>query len=243
MTNAGRRYLHGMEQARWVEIDPDRLAGWVTRFGERHGGPATVSVLDGVLVLDAPDGERAECHAPPGTPANKLKSLAGRGSNAVAALAAEARLPRRLGILLVRRGGFAVGVAVGENLVTSKVDSRYVQSRTAAGGWSQHRFARRRENQAKASAGEAADLCVRLLLPEARRLDSLVTGGDRSSVDAVLADVRLAPLRGVVAERFLAVPDPKLAVLREAVRSARAVRIRVLPAEGPSRDGCLSSAG
>ena len=40
------------------------------------------------------------------------------------------------------------GVAEGDRLVASKVDSYYVQGRTAAGGWSQQRFARRRENQA-----------------------------------------------------------------------------------------------
>jgi hypothetical protein len=107
------------------------------------------------------------------------------------------------------------------------VDSRYVQSRTAAGGWSQHRFARRRDNQAKAAAGEAADECARLLLPEVRRLTALVTGGDRQLVEATLADTRLAALRGLRAERFLPVPDPKKAVLEAAVASARAVRIRL----------------
>ena len=44
--------------------------------------------------------------------------------------------------------------------MSSKLDTSYVQGRTAAGGWSQQRFARRRVNQAKAAAEEAADIAV-----------------------------------------------------------------------------------
>ena len=36
-------------------------------------------------------------------------------------------------------------------LAASKTGSRLVHGRAAAGGWSQHRFARRRENQATAA--------------------------------------------------------------------------------------------
>lgn len=212
---------HQPREARWVDVAPERFPGWLERFGVRHGGePLVRAVVDGVVVVEAPDGERAECHAPPGAPAPADLD----------ALVAEATRARRLGILLARRGGFAVGVAVGPELIASKVDSRYVQSRTAAGGWSQQRFARRRENQAKAAAGDAAEVCVRLLLPEAGRLAALVTGGDRRAVDAVLADARLAPLRPLVASRFLTVPDPKAVVLAGAVPSARAVAVRVVPA-------------
>jgi hypothetical protein len=202
--------------ARWVEVDPGRLPKWVAGFAERHGGEPAVSVADGVVTLEAPDGARAECHAPPGAvPPATLAELA-------------ATPPQRRGLLLARRGGYAVGVADGPALVASKVDSRYVQSRTAAGGWSQQRFARRRENQAKAAAGEAADACARLLVPEAKRLAAVVTGGDRQFVDSVLADARLGTLRALVAPPFLNVPDPKRAVLENAARSAQRVRIRVV---------------
>jgi hypothetical protein len=44
----------------------------------------------------------------------------------------------------------------------------------------------------------------------------------------VLADARLAPVAALRAERFLDVPEPKLAVLRAAIRPARAVRIRLV---------------
>ena len=40
-----------------------------------------------------------------------------------------------------------------------------MQGTTRAGGWSQKRFARRRENQAHAAFADAADTAARVLLP------------------------------------------------------------------------------
>ncbi|GII21717.1 acVLRF1 family peptidyl-tRNA hydrolase [Planosporangium mesophilum] len=208
---------------RWVEVDPERLPRWLAGFRERHGDVIARRLPDG-LALTAADGEVAECHLLLGS-AGDLDDLA-----------TEALRPHRLGLLLVRRGGYGIGVAQGTELVESKVGSRYVQSRTAAGGWSQQRFARRRDNQARAAAGETVDTVLRLLVPQAKVLDALVTGGDRRLVDEVLADPRLAPLRELRAERFLDVPDPKLAVLKTAVAGARKVRIR-LPDTGSGPSG------
>ncbi len=201
---------------RWVEVDPARVGRWVEGFADRHG-PPTTTVQGYGLLLTAPDGATAELHTPPGSPA----------SADVAAFVAAAGTSYRIGLLLARKGAVAIGVAQGTELVVSKVDTRYVQGRTAAGGWSQHRFARRRDNQAKAALGDAADLAVRLLLPEAAKLAALVCGGDRRAVDTVLADRRLAPLVPLRAERLLDVPEPRHAVLVAAVSAARAVRIRL----------------
>jgi hypothetical protein len=41
------------------------------------------------------------------------------------------------------------------------------------------------------------------------------------------ADSRLAPFMACAVERFLTVPDPRLAVLKETPRLFRAVRIRL----------------
>ncbi|MCZ7436521.1 acVLRF1 family peptidyl-tRNA hydrolase [Micromonospora sp. WMMC241] len=201
---------------RWVEVDPARVTRWVEGFADRHGPPTTTALGYGLL-LTAPDGATAELHTPPGA----------RQAADLEAFAGVAAAPRRLGLLLARKGAVAVGVADGTELVTSKVDTRYVQGRTAAGGWSQQRFARRRDNQARAALGDAADLAVRLLLPAAGTLTALVCGGDRRAVDTVLADRRLAPLAAVRAERLLDVPEPRHAVLVAAVAAARAVHILV----------------
>ncbi|MEH1169460.1 acVLRF1 family peptidyl-tRNA hydrolase [Micromonospora sp. CPCC 205539] len=208
---------------RWVEVDPARVGRWVEGFADRHGPPSTTFREYGLL-LTAPDGSTAELYAPPGSPA----------SVDVAGFVAAAGAPRRIGLLLARKGAVAVGVAQGTELVVSKVDTRYVQGRTAAGGWSQQRFARRRDNQAKAALGDAAELAVRLLLPEAATLAAVVCGGDRRAVDTVLADRRLAPLVPLRAERLLDVAEPRHVVLVGAVGAARAVRILLRdPAPAP----------
>ena len=127
-------------------------------------------------------------------------------------------------MLLVRKGGFAVARLAGEAMVESKVGQRHVQGRTKAGGQSQQRFARRRDNQARQAYEAAAEHAARILgdLP---RGTLVVTGGDHTAVDEVLADPRLARL--AVAGPWLAVPDPRRAVLEQAVRDALAVAIEV----------------
>ena len=210
----------GVRQAagggRWVDVDPERLQRWIDGFGNRHGEYSAVAVPSGV-VLTAVDGASAELHAPPGAPA--AEDLPG--------FVREATTPRRLGLLLARKGAVAVGVVNGPELVTSKIDRHYVQGRTAAGGWSQQRFARRRDNQAKAAAADGADIVARLLLPEVRALAAVVTGGDRAALDAILAERSLAPVATLRAERVLDVPEPRHAVLLTAIAQARAVVVLV----------------
>ena len=116
---------------------------------------------------------------------------------------------------MIRRGGVAVGVFRGRRLLASKIETSYVQGKTKAGGWSQQRYARRRGNQARKLTETAAELMVSLVLPELDELDALATGGDRSSVDAVLADPRLTALLSLRVARTYPVPDPRLAVLHD----------------------------
>jgi peptide subunit release factor 1 (eRF1) len=145
-----------------------------------------------------------------------------------AGLLAHAHADRRVGVLLVRLGGYAAGVFEGPRLVSSKVGSRLVHGRSAAGGQSQQRFARRREGQARAALGAAADVAARILVPEVGRLEAVVLGGDRRALDTVLQDPRLTGLVPLVVEPRLDVPDPRLHVLERAPRQFRAVRIRVV---------------
>jgi hypothetical protein len=132
-----------------------------------------------------------------------------------------------LGLLLMRRGGYAVGVAAGGDLGTHKVGTRYVQSRTAAGGWSQQRFARRRANQADELVGAGSDVAARLLVGVVPPPAGLVVGGDRALVAAVLADPRLNDIRDLPRRELYDLPDPRLDVLRTAVRRGIAVRVTI----------------
>jgi hypothetical protein len=138
-------------------------------------------------------------------------------------------------VLLVRLGGHAAGVFAGTRLVAAKVGARQVHGRSAAGGWSQHRFARRREGQVRTALSAAADVAAATLAPAVADLDAVVLGGDRRALDSVLADPRLAALRPLVVEPRLDVPDPRLRVLEQTPRQFRAIRVRVV--EPPDAGG------
>jgi len=129
----------------------------------------------------------------------------------------------------VRKGGFAVARLHGDETVESKTGQRHVQGRTKAGGQSQQRFARRRDNQARQAYEAAAEHAARIL---GGLRGPLVTGGDHTAVDEVLSDPRLRS--ATVVEPWLAVPDPRRAVLEQAVADAQAVRIEVLNADAGS---------
>jgi peptide subunit release factor 1 (eRF1) len=112
--------------------------------------------------------------------------------------------------------------------VVSKVGSRNVQGRSAAGGWSQQRFARRREGQARVATSAATDTVAAVLLPHLESLDAIVAGGDRAACDEVLRDARLAPLVPLLEARRLDVPEPRLRVLESTADLFRRVRIRLM---------------
>jgi hypothetical protein len=137
-------------------------------------------------------------------------------------VAAHAGADRAVGVFLVRLGGYAAGVFAGAppRLVASKVGSRLVHGRSAAGGQSQQRFARRREKQA---AGTAAAVFGRY----PGQLDAVVLGGDRRAMAALRDDPRLGGYFRIAVERFLTVPDPRLAVLRQTPRMFRSIRVQL----------------
>lgn len=192
---------------RTVEVDHDRLDRWLAGFADRHGPIA----IDGGHIVSA-DGAQAT-----------LASWGTVHAASVEDLIAATAPPGRIGLLLIRRGGYAVAVAEGAGLAARKVGRRHVQSRTAAGGWSQQRFARRRGKQADELVTAVTEHAVTHLRDA--RLEALVRGGDRTLVAAVIEDPRLAGLRTLPARDLYDLPDPTPAVLEHAVRRARSVRI------------------
>jgi hypothetical protein len=199
-----------------VLVPGARLARWAENFDRRHGG-AAYAVRDGALSGAAADGSTFTACLPFGQdyagPADP-----GRFAAAVAP-------PGRWGILLVRKGGFAVALLEGTTLADHKVGRRHVQGRTKAGGQSQQRFARRRDNQARQAYEAAAEHAARIL---GGATMPVVTGGDRAAVEEVLADPRLGRL--VVTPPWLAVPDPRRPVLDAAIADTLAVRVEVVNA-------------
>jgi hypothetical protein len=203
-----------------VLVPAARVVRWFENFGSRHGG-AAYDVVHGRLSAVAADGSTADARLP--------FDQEYAGPPLPDAFADSVVPTTRWGVLLVRKGGFAVARLTGDRLVEHKIGQRHVQGRTKAGGQSQQRFARRRDNQARAAYDAAADHAVRILVGD---LDALVTGGDRSAVDAVLADSRLERVAARRTDLWLDTPDPKRAVLDQAVVDACSVRIDVVNAQG-----------
>ena len=229
-----------------MEVPPERLVSWIVTFAQRHGGaapdrPVTPGEDGAAVTFTAADGAVAECHppfppVPSGDPVAAEATPEAAVRAAAEALAAHAAADRTIGVLLVRLGGYTAGVFAGSppRLIDSKTGSRPVHGRSAAGGWSQHRFARRRENQAATALRAAADAAAEVFGrygPD--RLDAVVLGGDKRSVAGLRGlrdlrgDTRLEKYLAKATGRFLTVPDPRLAVLRETPRAFLAIRIRL----------------
>jgi hypothetical protein len=196
-----------------VPVPASRIVRWVENFGSRHGDPR-LSVTGGALCGVAADGSTFAARLP--------FERAYAGPPDAAALAAALEPPDRWGVLLVRKGGFAVARMAGDRVLEHKIGQRHVQGRTKAGGQSQQRFARRRDNQARQAYEAAAEHAVRLLGDAAMLV---VTGGAHAAVDEVLADPRLRRLE--VTGPWLAVADPRRSVLDAAIDDALALQVEV----------------
>jgi hypothetical protein len=203
---------------RTVLVPTPRLARWFENFATRHG-PFRLATHDGRLVAAAEDGAVATATLP--------FDRRYAGPPDVATFAHAASSPVRWGLLLVRKGGFAVAAGTTERPDLSKVGRRHVQGRTKAGGQSQQRFARRRDNQARQAFEAAADHAHRLLVAGSAAPDVLVCGGDRSAVEEVLGDPRLREVAAARAELWLPVAEPKRAVLDQAIADAWSATVRV----------------
>jgi hypothetical protein len=204
---------------RTVAVRWERVGGWISRYGERH--PGTTWTVDSASARAAsPDGSTASFEVP--FPPLRDRSVEGLGEHL--------GRPWQIGVVIVRKGGFAVARAVGPELAESKVGRRHVQGRTKAGGWSQQRFARRRENQAREAYDAASGHVHAILLPHADALDMLALAGDRAGVEAALDHRALAPLRDLPQRWLPGVPDPNRAVLADALAGVRSVEIAVYDA-------------
>ena len=197
----------------------DRLVRWVANFTQRHGDTTLGTDEGTALTGTAEDGSTFAARLPFDT------TYDGPPDAEALAAAAPGAVPDAWGMLLVRKGGFAIARLAGTTFAESKVGQRHVQGRTKAGGQSQQRFARRRDNQARQAYEAAAEHAARIL---GGLTGLVVTGGDRTAVDEVLLDPRLRTL--TVVGPWLAVPDPRRGVLEQAVRDACAVQVEVLNA-------------
>lgn len=109
-------------------------------------------------------------------------------------------------------------------VLTAKTGRRYVQGTTAAGGWSQQRFARRRGGQTDKLADDASSALIRMM-EQAPGATAVVVGGDRRLADSVLeaTPAQSLPVLGPIEVGG----DPRRVDLDAAAARVRAVRVTV----------------
>ncbi|KAA9154812.1 hypothetical protein FPZ12_031110 [Amycolatopsis acidicola] len=211
---------------RIVEVAPERLSGWFDRFAERNGGIEDTAASATEVVVTARNGTTATAEVP-------FPPLEGSGPPTIR-LVVQAKRPRRIGLVLARLGAHSIGIAEGGKVLVSRTDRHHVHGRSAAGGWSQQRFARRREGQARAAVQDAADDIFEVLVPRAGELAAVVLGGDRKVLDQLRADHRLEPVFSLASHRVLDVPEPRRSVLGEAAERARDVPVVIRDGVSPA---------
>lgn len=192
----------------------DRVPGWVTRFEGAHAGTEWRVEEDAAYAASA-DGTKVRI----AVPVPPLDALTLEG------LTAHLQQTWDIGVVLVRKGGFGIARLHGSTLVEHKIGRRHVQGRTKAGGWSQHRFANRRDNQATAAFDAAAGHVQLLLVDPGVHLDLMGTGGDRTAVSRVLAHPELRSLATIPHVWLGGVADPSRAVLDAAISDVRSVEV------------------
>ncbi len=116
----------------------------------------------------------------------------------------------RIAAVLLRLGGWAIGVYEGDTLVQARNDARFVKNRHRKGGQSQRRFDRIRDKQVHELFGDLCAEAEAWLTPWLGRLDFVAFGGDRHAVQAALKECRfLRELPCPILPRFLTVPEPR----------------------------------
>jgi hypothetical protein len=183
-------------------------ANLAKRLRQLEGSPARTLYAGGAARIEL--AETVLTVAPPFGLDHQGEYEVVRAEPLLAALEAEPRVAA----VLVRLGGYAVGVFEGERLVASKVGTRFVKGRHKKGGSSANRFRRRREEQERELIDAAAAEAARVLEPWRGRVEHVALGGDRAAVGRVLAArADLAWLGPLALERFFDVPEPRLRVL------------------------------
>ena len=207
-------------ETRVAFVSGARLPGWVERFAASHGA-LNEEELDAGLQLRAADGAGALLQAP-----WPVDGRPGRGADAVSRLASLAvAAPHASGQSWSAAAAIPWPWSARARCWPPRPGTRHVQSRTAAGGWSQQRFARRRANQADALVEAVAEHAARIFADH--RIEYLAPGGDRTLAEQVLAEPVLKQYAALSRLPFLDVPDPRAAVLKKAAADLCAVRILV----------------
>jgi peptide subunit release factor 1 (eRF1) len=175
-----------------VEATPPHVrrvarAGLLALCDRLDGRPGTTLYAEGKARFETAE-ERIEV-----TPPFPFEHWASAEHIDTAPLRAHLNAPRRVGLLVVRLGGYGAGVYEDERLVSGKHGVRFVKNRNKKGGSSSNRFRRRRGEQARDAYDRACALAEEVFAPHAGSLDEFVLAGDRIGLEQVIERSRLLP--------------------------------------------------
>lgn len=198
---------------RRLEVPAERIGRWCDGFADRHGEVTWTAQVAG-FTLEAADKSTAALRGWRGADGLTVPPTDLRGWAAA---------PSLYGVVLVRRGGYSLGLVSEGQLSAHYAGTRYVQSKTAAGGWSQQRYARRRGNQADALVAAVVGRAETMW--RGQPLSGLVVGGDKLMVESVLSELPLPAAASGERREFYDIPDPRHAVLKKVVDRAHRVAV------------------
>jgi peptide subunit release factor 1 (eRF1) len=179
----------------------------------------------GLALLDHADGRRSAI-APPFPITSSAEGLAPLRDVLVAR--------HTVGVILLRLGRYAVGVADDETLLVPKAGHRYVKGRHRAGGQSQHRFEHNREKWIRELYDEVCETAASKFHLAPKPLDWLALGGDHIVLAGFMKRcAALGALRDKVLPWRVPVSEPGLDALHAAVRAVWSSRIYT---NGPALD-------
>jgi hypothetical protein len=230
------RWLHELEQPEGERIalyvKPGQLAPYLLSIRPERGSwlqdagdlPASVAESETGLVLFWSDDAKYVLLPP--FPIDLNQSFAVWDASHLRALLDKKYL---VGVVLLRLGGYSVGVFEGDRLLTSKTGTRFVKGRHRAGGQSQRRFARRREEQMRELFDKACSVVAAKFADYEGRLDYVFLGGDRLTLLSFLKRCEyLQALSAKTMGRVLSVAKPRYEALRNAPSQIWKTRVFVV---------------
>ena len=223
-------YLTPADLAALPESRDAVLRSWrpLLRAAESLPGGAALRASDTGLALLRDDGGRGLAIIPPFPITEALAgdgALPGWDAGPLRQLLAA---DYTVGVILLRLGRYLTAVFEGENPVVSKTDTRYVKGKHSAGGTSQLRFQRIREGQARKLYDETCRAARERFAPYADRIDYLLLGGDRLTLNAFAQVCPLArqyQAQGKLLNRRLNIREPRHSALDSVAGMLRLSRV------------------
>ena len=128
---------------------------------------------------------------------------------------------RKLGLILVRLGRYAVGVFEGDKLLAGKAGTGLVHARHHKGGSSANRFARHREKQMEYFFTRIEEHAREILGPYIDDIEYVIYGGARDTLTRMWKQCAFFELlRTRTLDRLIDVREPRRAAFDDALKQA-----------------------